>query len=180
MEQAKIKQILQVCINKLFEQDGDLLRFDVSERAITHKLAEYLQQEIPQLNVDCEYNRNRKAGEYSAKNVLFLKDRVKALLERIGDEDITDLLTTVSTFPDIIVHRRGTNDENLLVVEVKKRESLRLVDRKYDYEKLVAFTENRYNRYHFKYGVFLLLTTHDNWQTEPEFQWFVQGRQENL
>ena len=54
-----------------------------------------------------------------------------------------DDLDAVTIFPDIIVHKRGTNDQNLLVVEVKKASSA--ISSKYDFEKLRAFkAELRY------------------------------------
>jgi hypothetical protein len=40
----QIEKIVNDYIKRLFERDLYLLQGDVSERAITHKLAEYLQQ----------------------------------------------------------------------------------------------------------------------------------------
>ena len=79
---------------------------DVSERTITHKLAEYLQDQFPELNVDCEYNRNFELGEYARKTLYVLNDERQAGIEAGLAED--DLLA-ISTNPDIIVHRRLTN-----------------------------------------------------------------------
>lgn len=42
----------------LLRNDGYLLQNDVSERAITHKLAEHLQGLFWEWNVDCEFNKN--------------------------------------------------------------------------------------------------------------------------
>jgi hypothetical protein len=72
--------------------DVDLLLRDVHERTITGRLADHLRGQLPEWNVDCEYNRD---GHH-----------VKRANGRI-------------VVPDIIVHRRGTRD-NLLVIEVKK------------------------------------------------------------
>jgi hypothetical protein len=49
----------------------------------------------------------------------------------------TDNDEAVTVFPDIIVHRRGNNDHNLLVVEIKKAETG--TDIAYDLHKLRAF-----------------------------------------
>lgn len=170
----EIEQILNECIKELFDRDWALLKNDVSERAITHKLAEYLQCRIPELNVDCEYNRNTLLGAYAPKSITLLKGKTK----NQGKLDMdTDDLLAISAYPDIIVHRRMTNDENLLVMEVKKRRSQ--VNHTHDYEKLKAFTESsERNSYHFKYGVFLLLDTGQEWErtTKPIQQWFVEGR----
>lgn len=178
MGKSEIEQILNTCLDALFDQDWALLEHDVSERAITHKLAEYLQYRIPHLNVDCEYNRNFEFGTFASKTISVLNYNTKEQIKQILDADITDLIT-ISTFPDIIVHRRMRNDENLLVVEVKKRNSQ--VNHKHDYAKLKAFTESsKYNAYHFSYGVFLLLNTGRNWKSiKPELRWFVEGKEES-
>jgi hypothetical protein len=72
--------------------DGDLLISDVNERTITGRLADHLRGQLPGWNADCEYNRD--------------DHNVKRANGRI-------------VMPDIIVHRRGTPDD-LLVIEVKK------------------------------------------------------------
>lgn len=178
MTKAQIEKILQDSLHELFERDHELLRYNVSERAITHKLAEYLQSRIPSLNVDCEYNRNFENGPDASKSIYLLKEKTKDEIHRmVRDED--EELITISTFPDIIVHRRTTNENNLLVVEVKKTNSR--VDHRHDYEKLQAFTESRkrHNPYHFSYGVFVLLETGENWNRNPELKWFVNGQNLN-
>jgi hypothetical protein len=90
-------------IESFLTHESNLLCIDVNERSITHKIAEYLQYNFKEWNVDCEYNR--------------LGDKVKTLPKPIKtNSNDTDAKTI---FPDIIVHKRGKN-ENLLVIEVKK------------------------------------------------------------
>jgi len=55
-----IKEKVEYCLQILREKDRDLLDIDVNERTITHKLAEYLQNQFPSYDVDCEYNRYEK------------------------------------------------------------------------------------------------------------------------
>lgn len=45
-------------IDLLISADSYLLEKDISERAITHKLAEHLQKLYPNWHVDCEFNKN--------------------------------------------------------------------------------------------------------------------------
>lgn len=45
-------------LNQLIASDDYLLKLDVNERSITHKLAEHYQKFFPDWNVDCEYNKN--------------------------------------------------------------------------------------------------------------------------
>jgi hypothetical protein len=111
---------LSRAIGQLFANDRILFEFDVNERTLTHKLAEYLQQEFPEYNVDCEYNRN-------LSNIKTLK-----LPNSPNPWDDTEARTV---FPDIIVHRRGTNT-NILVIEAKKTSG---GDEAFDLDKLRAF-----------------------------------------
>lgn len=132
-------------INKLLQRDVDLLRLDLNERAITHRLAIYLQDEFPGWDVDCEYNRNH--------------DQVKQLRFPEGEcrPDDTNARTV---FPDVIVHKRNT-DQNLLVIEVKKDSNTE--SEEYDLEKLRAF------RSELGYGnaAFIKLRTRRNPGAEP-------------
>ncbi|MFZ6019203.1 MAG: hypothetical protein ACOYXO_06275, partial [Chloroflexota bacterium] len=103
-------------------------------RSLTHKLAEYLQDEFPVWHVDCEYNRRH--------------DQVKRLHFEGGDINPND--TEYRTIvPDMIVHRRRT-DQNLIVLEVKKAGG---IVETHDIEKLRAFTRDSQYRYHM--GLFL-------------------------
>ena len=120
-----IKERVLSAIVDLYRYDGDLLDRDANERSITHKLAEHLQRQFPEWNVDCEYNRQGKA--------------VKRLAGLYKKGDISDSDCEAKTvFPDIIVHKRGRED-NLIVIEVKKRSSTS--SRTKDIKKLKSFTK---------------------------------------
>lgn len=141
IKRVEIEQIVRDSLDELLARDPTLLEDDVSERSITHKLAEYLQNRIPNLHVDCEYNRNAALGDGAPKTLHILPSLRQSILSeglQCGGLQEDDLLA-VSTYPDIIVHRRRFNHDNLLVIEVKKRHSK--IDRDYDYRKLIGFTE---------------------------------------
>lgn len=61
-----------------------------------------------------------------------------------------------SVAPDIVVHERLTDDNNLLVVEVKKASSRETA--KYDELKLALFTKPKHNKtgYGYKLGAWVL------------------------
>ena len=99
-----IEKIIKVSVEKLLSKDSFLLKSDVNERTITHRLAIYLEECFSDWNVDCEYNRDR----FDTKKLDLFKVRLNS-----------DILKLVTVYPDIIVHKRGTKD-NLLVIEVKK------------------------------------------------------------
>ncbi|PIQ84564.1 MAG: hypothetical protein COV75_01580 [Candidatus Omnitrophica bacterium CG11_big_fil_rev_8_21_14_0_20_63_9] len=108
----------------LYRHDGDLLNLQASERSITHKLAEHMQRQFPRWDVDCEYNR------------------LGAQPKRIA---------TTLVLPDIIVHRRSSPD-NILVIEIKKPDG---EDDAADMDRLHEFRNDPSYRYH--YGLFLRL-----------------------
>ena len=58
----EVEAIVVASLRELLQDDASLLQYDVSERAITHKLAEYLQYRFGDYHVDCEYNRNDSAS----------------------------------------------------------------------------------------------------------------------
>jgi hypothetical protein len=92
---------------------------------------------FPHYSVDIEYNR--KGPGLEPKDI------------EIPDENGD--LTISRVFPDIIVHERGHNFRNLLVVEVKK--STNAVDDEHDHAKLQALCwQLRYQN-----GLFLRLST---------------------
>lgn len=116
-----IAHALHEALNTLVRADAEIFLSDINERSISHRLACYLETFFPGWNVDCEYNRNHDNPK-----------RLKIRRRKISSDDTQ--ATTV--FPDIIVHRRGT-DENLLVIEMKKTTSQE--SDKYDFGKLQAF-----------------------------------------
>jgi len=122
MTQQEMESYLNRALDALFESDAHLLDANSSERSVTHLLAIHLMHEAPGFDVDCEYNRDG----FDVKRL--------ELSERVTTDENTEAVTV---FPDIVIHQRGTNDRNLLVVEVKKASSNIPPD--YDIQKLKAF-----------------------------------------
>ena len=154
IDEGALHEKVKCALSEFFDKDCNLLRLDVNERSITHKLAEHLQRQFEDLKVDCEYNRH-------------LKD-IKRL--PIEPEDIkTDCLDAKTVYPDIVVHRREVDNCNRLVIEAKKSTQ----DAKYDEGKLRAFTspENDY-----KYAMGLLLVFDVSQQRIESAKCFRRGR----
>jgi hypothetical protein len=122
-----------------FDNDCGLFQFDSSERSMTHKFAEYLQKEFQNFNVDCEYNR-RGAIPKTMPRDLF--PNIQA-----NDNDAKTI------FPDILIHERGRQGNNLLVIEVKKSNSQNSEDN--DITKLKEFTKSEGN-YQYSLGLFII------------------------
>jgi hypothetical protein len=131
-----VKQRIIKAIVDLYRDDHDLFHVDANERSISHKLAVHLQKRFPYWHVDCEYNRR---GQETKRLVL----------------SFTNLAATdteaKTVYPDIIVHRRGTR-ENLLVIEIKKQNGQ---EETRDLVKLKAFKTDP--NFAYQYGVFLRL-----------------------
>jgi hypothetical protein len=121
---------------------------------VSHRLALYLETVLPdEWNVDCEYNRNLA--------------RVKGL--HPPPDPITWLDTKAKTvYPDIIVHKRGTRD-NLLIIEMKKSAVGEASD--FDRDKLRAYTGLGYR---YTLGAFIPFTTGSDGKFGT-IEWFVEG-----
>lgn len=170
MKDEDIKTILNQSLSKLFEADGYLMEVGSSEQSISHKLAEHLQGEFVKygLDVDCEYNRN--IADVSTKKQI---EVLCSLLKNYGlltkrETELEKEIINRSVYPDIIVHKRGNTEENLLVIEVKKHESS--VPFEYDKIKLHKFTSS--GNLNYQLGAFLVLNGNEN----PSIEYFKNGR----
>jgi hypothetical protein len=103
-------------MERLFRLDMSLLEKDVHERAIASQLARHMQPYFPDHNVDVEYN--------------LMGDVPKRLSWNGGPALV---------YPDLVVHQRGTDSENVMVVEIKKSSNAASKDD--DVQKLVAFRQ---------------------------------------
>jgi len=144
MKNIEILFHVKRALNILLKNDLWLLQSDANERSISHKLAEYLQQEFQDWNVDCEYNRDG----LDPKALVFPSEQPTA-----DDEHAK------TVFPDIIVHHRNTLD-NLLVIEMKKSSNPTSPD--FDRQKLKAFVKQK----GYRLGLFIQVQVGD----KPRFR----------
>ncbi|MDR0911755.1 MAG: hypothetical protein LBM96_04030 [Methanobrevibacter sp.] len=144
--EIEIKTNLKNALDDLINNDKDLIeeKWDVHERAITHKLGCYLQKYFD-LSVDCEYNRKG-----ISKNI---KEIPRKYLKDCLSKEDKDVNGSKNIYPDIIIHKRGNNDHNLLAIEFKKgfKENDRAKDEKCDTKKLNAIVKE----YEYKYAIFI-------------------------
>lgn len=131
MTHPQLETHVRRAIDKLYTRDYGLMTLDNSEWSMAHRLAIYLEQEIPGWNVDCEYNRQ---GPH---------------------RDIKKTQNNAAVRPDIILHHRGQVElsHNLLAIEVKK------VPSESDFQKLRAYTttpkDSRIYQYQFSLALSL-------------------------
>lgn len=170
---------IKISINELLLKDAYLLENDLSEMSITHKLAEYLQKLFPNY-VDCEYNGNTANGKNGKKLISVLKTELK-MIKQLQKREIADMeieFAERQVFPDIIIHRRGSNENNLCIIEVKKSKSKISFD--YDFIKLKAYTSTYYgNDLRYKIGIFIKLTTGIS-QFSYDLKTFMDGQETTI
>jgi hypothetical protein len=116
---------LESAIAQLIRNDMHLLENDLSERCIASRLAMYLQPEFAEYSVDVEYNRQ---GDIPKK--LGLPDECANFWDDEGRAFVV---------PDVIVHRRGADGPNVLVLELKKTNNRE--PRNCDHQRILAFRE---------------------------------------
>jgi len=145
----EIQEKVHISLGVLFKSDSFLLEAGVHERSIAHKLAEYLQDEFPDWNVDCEYNK---------------KGRDNKILD--GIRECSEQKKTDKIYPDIIVHIRNKN-KNLLVIEIKTNNQ----NDPCDIKKLELLTEPEHG-YEYTLGLYVRFNRLNN----PVLEWFKDGQ----
>ena len=96
LNKIEVQSKLENAFNNFKKNDIILVEIGSSEWSMTHKLAEHLQKEFPNWNVDCEYNKE-----------------FKNIKRKEGNR----------VLPDIIIHHRTICD-NLVAIEAKKDSGL--------------------------------------------------------
>lgn len=143
------------------------------ERAITHRLAYYLEIQLRRaaivsdhgpIVVDCEYNRHGSDGKSVSAEV---EDRIKKIVKEARKKDLEadqDGFYTFSVCPDVLVHQRGVDANNLLIVELKKRSNRETEE--YDELKLQLFTKSKTDSkgYGYKFGAWVV--AEDKWNAD--------------
>lgn len=95
-----IEKLIVRALDLLYQKDSYLIKNGVHERSIVFRFAHYLQNlmdeadELKEFDLDLEYNKNGRFAK-----------RIPARIR--------------GAFPDLIIHKRGINDGNLLIVEFK-------------------------------------------------------------
>lgn len=131
MTDQEIKDSLNKALDWLYDNDHHLLNNSAHERSIAHCLAVHLKELFHEYDVDVEYDLDAEKtkgniGGKLKKEIEILEselEKVKILIKYSSDESIkeySDVLIPKSVYPDIIIHKRQTNQDNLLIIEIKK------------------------------------------------------------
>jgi hypothetical protein len=149
MNQRELEMCLRRAIDILHTRDEKLFSVKASEWAVAHRLAIYLEQEIPGWDVDCEYNKQGQGD--------------------VLDTKVSAINTKRNSRPDIILHHRGKiePEHNLLVIELKKD------GKNSDLKKACGYTRkprlNSRRKYQYQFGLAL------SFIPEWEFHWYANG-----
>ncbi|MBC2845068.1 hypothetical protein [Winogradskyella flava] len=155
MDTEEILNNIELAILELYDSDIDLLKRNLSERIFSAKLSEYLDIYFNDYDVDPEYN-----GDFDKPNDRKALDIARNRIEEIGRK--VNKNNNYRLAPDIIIHERGTNNNNLVVIEVKKDISSK-AEKEYDLIKLEHLTISYLgNHYNYNLGILLILGTGEN------------------
>ncbi|MHA1828010.1 MAG: hypothetical protein ACTSX6_05100 [Candidatus Heimdallarchaeaceae archaeon] len=158
-EEFERKKDLVKAIKEFLLMEEFILGNDLNERTLSHKLAEYLQKHFSDFNVDCEYNRMKGKNadnEYITKTL------------NLKEEEVNNSDTTGKTvYPDIIIHKRGDNKDNFLVIEIKKNKNNN--NKSFDFNKLKAYTREL----EYEFGIYLEFDK----DKISQIKWFKNGKE---
>lgn len=127
----ELKSMVDEALIRLYQQDLELIEYAVNERSVVFRFGLYLNELLPSssfasYNLDCEYNRNMGKPKRT-KNF------------------------PAGVIPDVLLHRRNSNVENILVLEFKGYWNKS--DRENDHKKIIDFTsQDEDNQYKYALG----------------------------
>ncbi len=149
MTHEALKDALEKALQLFLKHDRHLIDVRSSERSVCHRVALHLANILAskEYDVDCEYNRNGN-----------IPKRLIAISTNGND----------CVYPDIIVHKRGTS-KNLLVIEAKYENE----DHGRDEEKIKSYLEEM----NYRHGVILKIPSSENHTFDT--QWWYKDNHKN-
>ena len=171
MNRERLRADILSALSQVYEKDRDLLadNIDACERSLMHRFTRYF-MELVESRDDSLYEGLRVDGEYN---------RHLCNPKRLNGKLI---------FPDVIVHRRNTDERNLCIIEFKKslkdggtiESSYKSKEKRFkaDIRKLKAMTKHD-GEYGYQWGAHVIFhaANEDDRFTGVEMAWFYDGRQ---
>jgi hypothetical protein len=133
MDKEEIIRKVNLALDLFYESDSLLVNLKVNERAICHHFAIYLKLLFQDYNIDCEYDKH---GDDFKK------------LENISE--CSERKKTDRILPDILVHKRCNDKNNLIILEIKSKSDADSCDIK----KLELMTNSK-GQFKYDFGVFI-------------------------
>jgi hypothetical protein len=151
--QTELDKVVAVLV-ELYAREAFLFEHDLGERALTHRLAVYLERQFPDFEVDCDFDR------LGPRTLNLPRGSIVSTDDHLGK----------SIYPDIVVHQRAVPN-NLLAVEVRKAGNHQPVE--HDRHKLRTLTDPHI---WFAYWIGALVILGKNGVTSSEV--YVAGKQD--
>jgi hypothetical protein len=169
MEITQILENIDAAIQSLLDAEQNTLKRGLSERTISSHFANHLKPLFEGYNVDPDYNGDiDKPNDTKALSIARNRMLEIGILPNEDDE--------YQLSPDIIIHKQGTNEDNLVVIEVKKDVS-RKKYKEFDLIKLEHLTID-YLGNHYKYKVGIAITFGTGESTGQVTKTFFQAGQQ--
>jgi hypothetical protein len=167
-----IEQIIQNLnsgISTLLNKESENFKRGLNELNISTHLGIYLTSLFSDYDVDNEYN-----GDIDKPNDRKALDIAKNRILEIGRK--TNSKDNYKISPEIIIHKRGSNKSNLVVIEIKK-DTHHQSDKNYDLIKLKHLTiDYSGNHYNYRLGVAIVFGTKEN-AGKYEMTFFQNGKE---
>ena len=139
-----IKKLVNAALETFYKNDWDLIEIDsrenmASEQCMVFHIGGYMKNKMSTLtkfqwaDLDCEYNRNMADPKMLYDGSRFI--------------------------PDLIIHRRRSNENNLLAIEFKKKNA-NPHDKEDDRSKLMYLTDQE-KAFKYNFGLFVELGSHE-------------------
>lgn len=206
-DKEEIMRLLEISIEDLYTHDKNLINNCVNERSVAFRLAHYLQKNIDNMSnlgnkyvVDCEYNKHGKAPKHayskckdciankkaSDNTCLIYVDDEKYKFNKKRNQETNEYrigeyiqLYEIKMIPDIIVHERTADKNNLLAIELKMKEKHSKPARVLDFAKL-SYLVCKKSRTEYKYecGVFIDISKVGYILLEPPFPKYSEYQKE--
>lgn len=167
MKTSEIVSNLEQAMTQVLDNDINLIERGLNELNFNNLLTKYLRTLFDGFDVDNEYNGDQlKDSDRKALDIA--KNRMVEI--GISPAETNNYRLT----PDIIVHTRNTNNNNLLVLEVKKDTNSKR-NKEFDLLKLEHLTIDYLgNHYNYKLGISLIYGTKEN-AGKYELRFFQNG-----
>ena len=90
IEAADVQGIVSASLKELIARDKRLFVDDVSEMALAHKFAQYLETRLREFDVDCEYNKNH--GKPKCVHLPVNREEALAAQAELNEEECSSRL----------------------------------------------------------------------------------------
>lgn len=161
-DREELIELVNLALNKLYINDYFLIENNSTELNIVFHFSRYFiellnernVEEYKELSGDCEYDRN-----------IFREKEYKSIVYNYDN-------TEHKIYPDFILHKRGSNDNNILAIEFKKYNNKRQKSLQKDKYKLMALTDSD-GEFKYKLGLHIII---EKERDDVKIEKYIKGK----